>query len=86
MSLKICVLGLGYVGLPIAVKLSEQLDAIGYDIDRSRISELKKHKDSTNEINTDQLKKKLKFTSDIKEIKMLIYIVTVPTPVDRKIN
>ena len=58
MSLKICVLGLGYVGLPIAVKLSEQLDVIGYDIDRSRISELKKHKDSTNEINTDQLKKK----------------------------
>ena len=57
MSLKICVLGLGYVGLPIAVKLSEQLDVIGYDIDRSRISELKKHKDSTNEINTDQLKK-----------------------------
>ena len=56
MSLKICVLGLGYVGLPIAVKLSEQLDVIGYDIDRSRISELK-HKDSTNEINTDQLKK-----------------------------
>ena len=68
MSLKICVLGLGYVGLPIAVKLSEKLNVIGYDIDINRINELKKNKDSTNEINSYQLKKrKIKFTSDIKE-------------------
>ncbi len=85
MSEKICVLGLGYVGLPIAVKLSEKLNVIGYDIDKSRIRELRKHTDRTNEVHTNQLKKKkLKFTSDIKEIRNAnFYIVTVPTPVDK---
>ena len=50
-------LGLGYVGLPIAVKLSEKLNVIGYDIDKSRIRELRKHTDRTNEVHTNQLKK-----------------------------
>ena len=58
MPLKICVLGLGYVGLPIAIKLSEKFKVIGYDIDKNRISELKQHIDSTNEVSTAQLKKK----------------------------
>ena len=57
MSLKICVLGLGYVGLPIAAKLSEKFNVIGYDIDKNRIKELKQHIDSTNEVSKTQLKK-----------------------------
>ncbi len=85
MSFRICVLGLGYVGLPIAVKLSEKLNVIGYDIDKNRIRELKRFNDSTNTVSINQIKrKKLKFTSNIREIKNSnFYIVTVPTPVDK---
>ena len=69
MPLKICVLGLGYVGLPIAIKLSEKFDVIGYDIDKSRIRELKKHTDSTNEVSSAQLKRRnLNFTFNSKDI------------------
>ena len=86
MPLKICVLGLGYVGLPIAIKLSEKFNVIGYDIDKNRIRELKKHTDSTNEVSSAQLKRRnLNFTFNSKDIQSTnFFIVTVPTPVDKK--
>jgi UDP-N-acetyl-D-galactosamine dehydrogenase len=86
MKLKISVLGLGYVGLPIAVKLSEKFDVTGYDIDKNRIRELNQYIDNTKEVSTIQLKKKkLKFTSNLKEIQNSnFFIVTVPTPVNKK--
>ena len=86
MPLKICVLGLGYVGLPIAIKLSEKFKVIGYDIDKNRISELKQHIDSTNEVSTAQLKRRnLYFTFNSKDIQSTnFFIVTVPTPIDKK--
>jgi len=80
----IVVIGLGYVGLPLAVKLSSVFNVIGYDISQNRINDLKKYYDSTKEISKNELKKakNLILTFDKTLInKKYIYIITVPTPV-----
>ena len=80
----IVVIGLGYVGLPLAVKLSSVFNVIGYDISQNRINDLKKYYDSTKEISKNELKKakNLILTFDKNLInKKYIYIITVPTPV-----
>ena len=86
-NIKICVIGLGYVGLPIAVKLSKKFSVVGYDLNKERIKELKKKNDTTNEVDLKSTKlkvKNLKFTSNEKEIKRSnFFIITVPTPVDK---
>ncbi len=86
-NINVCVIGLGYVGLPIAVKLSKKFSVIGYDLNKERIKELKKKKDSTNEIDLKSFNfkiKSLKFTSNEKEIEISnFFIITVPTPVDK---
>lgn len=83
---KICLIGLGYVGLPLAVAFAKKFDVVGYDIDKLRIQDLQEGNDKTHEIDSSSLdfvKSKIIFTSDIKDIKNCnIYIVTVPTPVD----
>ncbi|PNV83951.1 MAG: Vi polysaccharide biosynthesis protein VipA/TviB [Sulfurimonas sp.] len=85
--IKICVIGLGYVGLPLAHAFSEKYKVIGFDINRARIDELNRGFDRTQELTNEQLKESvkngMKFTLDTKEIKESnIYIVTVPTPID----
>tara|TARA_Y100000816_G_scaffold291450_1_gene282826 strand:+ start:151 stop:1449 length:1299 start_codon:yes stop_codon:yes gene_type:complete len=85
-SAKIAVIGLGYVGLPLAVEFSKKYSVIGFDIDRDRIDELKNNFDRTNEIPQEILEESndLKLTFSKKDIaESNIYIVTVPTPVDR---
>jgi len=86
-SKKICLIGLGYVGLPLAVAFSEKYKVTGFDINTSRISELKEGVDSTLELSKPQLLSvagNLSFTSEIKDIaKSNIYIITVPTPIDK---
>jgi len=82
---KIAVIGLGYVGLPLAVEFGKKRDVIGFDIKADRVDELIAHKDSTLEITEDDFKaaKHLNFTCDINDIKdAQIYIVTVPSPID----
>jgi len=84
-KIKIAILGLGYVGLPLALAFSEKYSVIGFDIKNHRIEELKKGKDSTREVDESELAaaKNLKFSSneeDLKEANVLI--VTVPTPID----
>lgn len=81
---RICILGLGYVGLPLAVAISDHYSTIGYDINIDRIDELKSGYDTTKEVTSDVLKNtKIEFTSDLTEIASAnIYIITVPTPVD----
>ena len=82
----IVVIGLGYVGLPLAVKLSSAFDVIGYDILDQRINELKKYYDNTNEITKVKLQKakRLMVSSNIEDIQNKnIYIITVPTPVNK---
>jgi len=85
---KICIIGLGYVGLPLAVEFAKKYRVIGLDIYQNRIDELNTAYDRTLELNESQLKealsKDIKFTCDIDDIKDCnIYIVTVPTPIDK---
>lgn len=80
----IAVIGLGYVGLPLAIALAQYFDTIGYDIDQGRITELRGHHDRTGEIGDDVLATtNLKYIDSVDELAGRdIYIVTVPTPVD----
>lgn len=82
---KIAIIGLGYVGLPLAVAFSKHYPTIGYDINTRRIDDLNKNKDSTLEITSLELKEanNLSFTACLSDISQSnIYIITVPTPVD----
>ena len=86
--LSISIIGMGYVGLPLATALSRHYKVYGFDINKQRIDELKKLNDKTKELSIQELKKsKVKYTNQIKHIKnSKVYIVTVPTPVnDRKL-
>jgi UDP-N-acetyl-D-galactosamine dehydrogenase len=82
---KICVVGLGYVGLPLAVCLARKYDILGFDIDSSRIEELKGHRDRTHEVNTRTLAKSgIDFTDDSERIsECKLVIISVPTPIDQ---
>jgi UDP-N-acetyl-D-galactosamine dehydrogenase len=82
---RICVVGLGYVGLPLAVALAKSFETVGLDIDQGRIAELRDGHDRTGEIDADRLRATtLRLTADPAECKGYdAYIVTVPTPVDR---
>ena len=82
---KIAIIGLGYVGLPLAVEFGKYFKTIGFDISASRIQELQVGNDSTLEVMPDELQeaKKLTYTKDTKDIQNCnIFIVTVPTPID----
>tara|TARA_R110002033_G_scaffold135_1_gene1500 strand:- start:37355 stop:38614 length:1260 start_codon:yes stop_codon:yes gene_type:complete len=88
MSNKICVIGLGYVGLPLAHAFSEKYEVVGFDISKWRIDELSSGYDRTLELSKDQvneaIKNNMKFSLDINDIKDCnIYIITVPTPIDK---
>ncbi len=81
----IAVIGLGYVGLPLAVEFGKKITTIGFDINKPRIEELLSGVDSTLEVNSAELKEaeKLSFTANPEDVKNCnIYIVTVPTPID----
>jgi len=84
---KICLIGLGYVGLPLAVAFAEKFQVIGFDVNPLRIQELEDGHDRTLEIEDDLLdsvKSNISYTSDIQDTKDCnIYIVTVPTPIDK---
>jgi len=83
MNYKIAIIGLGYVGLPLASSFSKYFDVIGYDINNNRINELKNFNDTTNEVKKKFLKK-IKFTNDVNELQDCnIFIITVPTPVTK---
>lgn len=82
---KIAIIGLGYVGLPLAVEFGKKYDTIGFDIKSNRIVELRDGIDSTREVSAEELRvaSQLRFTCDEQEIiDANVYIVTVPTPID----
>jgi UDP-N-acetyl-D-glucosamine/UDP-N-acetyl-D-galactosamine dehydrogenase len=82
---KVGVIGLGYVGLPLATEFGKQLDTLGFDINKERIKELKEGYDRTLEVDAKELKEssKLRFSFDEEDLKSVNYfIITVPTPVD----
>ena len=83
---KICVIGLGYVGLPLAIEFSKKFEVTGFDLSLKRVNELKNFYDSTGEIEPKTLKdnqENINFCTELSEIHDCnIYIITVPTPVD----
>lgn len=82
---KIAIIGLGYVGLPLAMAFSEKYSVVGFDLLSSRVNDLKNGLDTTCEFSQVQLieKSNLKFTDNLEDIKSCnIFIVAVPTPVD----
>ncbi len=84
-STQLAVIGLGYVGLPLAVEFSKKLPCVGFDLKEQRIVELRQGIDSTREVSTEELAaaSRLSFTSFIEELRPCnVFIVAVPTPVD----
>ena len=82
---KIAVIGLGYVGLPLAVEFGKTRDVVGFDINTTRVQQLRDGRDATNECSDEQLysAKHLTYSTTLNDIRdAQIYIVTVPTPVD----
>jgi UDP-N-acetyl-D-galactosamine dehydrogenase len=82
---KLAIIGLGYVGLPLAVEFGKQLDCVGFDIQQQRINELRSGIDNTLETSPEELKQAtgLSYSRDAADIRDCdIYIVTVPTPID----
>ena len=85
MNRKIAVVGLGYVGLPLAVEFGKHFATTGYDIRTARIAELREGRDSTLECSPEELaaSPKLAYTDQLADIAGCnVYIVTVPTPID----
>ena len=81
---KIAIIGLGYVGLPLAIEFGKKRNVVGFDIDHKRVDELKKGADSTQEVSHQELinTENIVFTSKLSHIsECSIFIVTVPTPV-----
>ena len=84
-DVKIAIVGLGYVGLPLAVEFGKKLPTIGFDINLERVRELKSGNDNTLEVDPDEMAEatKLSYTSELKDISTCnVFIVTVPTPID----
>lgn len=82
---KVGIIGLGYVGLPLAVEFGKILSVIGFDINQNRITELMRGYDRTHEVETDELAQasKLQYSCSVSDLKQVNYfIVTVPTPID----
>lgn len=85
-KLKVAVIGLGYVGLPLAVEIGKQYEVIGFDINQTRIKELEEGFDRTKEVEVDELKSSIRLSFTANPDKLLLsnfYIVTVPTPIDK---
>ena len=84
-DVKIAVIGLGYVGLPLAVEFGKKYPTVGFDINSQRVEELKQGHDFTLEVSTDELADSafISYACDIEALKASnVYIVTVPTPID----
>jgi UDP-N-acetyl-D-galactosamine dehydrogenase len=88
LSLRKCrigVVGLGYVGLPLAVEFGKLFETIGFDVNPQRVAQLRKGRDSTLEVSPDELRtaQRLSFTTDLEQLRRCrVFIVTVPTPID----
>lgn len=84
-DVKIAIIGLGYVGLPLAVEFGKKFPTLGFDINKARIEELKNGQDHTLEVSPEELKasSQLSYSCELEQLKQAnFYIVTVPTPID----
>lgn len=86
MNIKLAVIGLGYVGLPLAVEFGKHRDVVGFDINQKRIDALKAAHDATQEVSAEDLASAhlLSYTADTEDLRACnVFIVTVPTPIDK---
>ncbi len=84
-STKLAVIGLGYVGLPLAVEFSKKIPCIGFDLKEERIAELRRGVDVTREVSSEELSgaENLQFTTSIEDLRTCnVFVVSVPTPID----
>jgi UDP-N-acetyl-D-galactosamine dehydrogenase len=84
-NISIAIIGLGYVGLPLAVEFGKKYRTLGFDINQRRVAELKDGIETTLEVDSEELKRatKLSYSTDIEDLRQAtVYIVTVPTPID----
>lgn len=84
-QVRVAIIGLGYVGLPLAVEFGKKFPTLGFDINQSRIDELRSGTDHTLEVSDDELRRaeKLTYSANIDDLRQAnFYIVTVPTPID----
>jgi UDP-N-acetyl-D-galactosamine dehydrogenase len=82
---RIGVVGLGYVGLPLAVEFGKRFETIGFDVNPQRVAQLRKGRDNTLEVSRAELRaaQRLSFTTDLERLRRCcVFIVTVPTPID----
>ena len=88
-DVKLAIIGLGYVGLPLAVEFGKKIDVLGFDINQHRVVELDGGTDSTLECSAEELSeaKHLSYSAQVDDLKAAnVYIVTVPTPIDKNKN
>ena len=86
-DIKLGIIGLGYVGLPLALEFGKQRKVVGFDISEIRVSELKKNFDSSGEFSKNEIKAshKLKFSSELNDLRACnTFIISVPTPINKK--
>ena len=85
-DMKLAIIGLGYVGLPLAIEFGKNRPVVGFDIDQARVDELKSGQDHTLEASPEELvaAKYLSYTTELEDLRACnCYIVTVPTPIDK---
>src|SRR5450631_4347297 len=83
---RVGIVGLGYVGLPLAVEFGKHFDTVGFDVKPERIRELKAGRDSTREASAEEIQSasRLQFTTRLQDLKRCgVMVVTVPTPIDQ---
>ena len=84
------IIGLGYVGLPLLMRVAMKKKVVGFDLNKKRVSELNNSFDNTSEIESKEIKRfkqNIHFTNDKKDISECnLYIITVPTPIKKKKN
>jgi len=88
-EVKLAIIGLGYVGLPLAVEFGKKVQVLGFDINQHRVAELKGGTDSTLECSSEELSEAihLSYSAEVADLKKSnVYIVTVPTPIDKNKN
>lgn len=84
-QVKLCIIGLGYVGLPLAVEFGQKYSTVGFDLNKARVDELRRGTDSTLEVSDEELRGAdlLRFTADADDIRDAnVFVVAVPTPID----
>lgn len=80
---RIAIIGLGYVGLPLAVEFGKQYQTVGFDVSRKRVDELRRGEDRTGEVEDLGVAPHLRYSSDLDDIRDCnVYVIAVPTPID----